>query len=220
VQDGSNDEPPEKGEPSEKPDQPEGRRERPGSSHPPPAPVPGEQRKPSIRPPSLPPPSRPATGPVAGAARILFALGWLVLQGALVLTAERRADGAFGFRMFSESSTISVSLSREVGHPDGTRTRVHVDEGVWLARDGSGTTRRFSWFDRVRPGFAVFDQEVHARYGARAQLERLQAALDDVAAHTEGDTETKRLLLDVTIRRNGREPEVFHLASADRERGR
>ena len=140
----------------------------------------------------------------------------------LILTAERRPDGAFGFRMFSESTTIVVSLSREVAGPDGTRTRVRVHEGVWLARDAGGTTRRFSWFDRVRPGFAVFDQEVHARYGARAQVARLQAALDDVAAHVDADSETKHLLLDVTIRRNGREPELFHLASPDRaqERGR
>ena len=32
-----------------------------------------------------------------------FALAWVAAQGALVLTASRRADAAFGFRMFAES---------------------------------------------------------------------------------------------------------------------
>ena len=42
---------------------------------------------------------------------------------------------------------------------------------------------------------------------------RSPAALDDVASHTPEDAETRRLLLDVVVRRNGREPRTVHLAS-------
>jgi hypothetical protein len=113
--------------------------------------------------------------------------------------------------MFAESSSIKVVLYREV-----RGERVHVDEGGWFARDAGGTVRRFAWTDRVRPELSVFDREVHASYGARTQLGRLQSALDDVASHIADDAETSRLLLDVTVRRNGREPETFHLTSRER----
>jgi hypothetical protein len=145
--------------------------------------------------------------------RLAFAAAWIAAQITLVVTADRRPDGAFGFRMFSESSTLVLALSRELG--DGTR--LHVDGGTWIARDAGGMTRRFSWFERVKnPRMTVFDAEIAASYGAAAQLSRLQLALDDVAAHIPEDAETKRLLLDVTVRKNGREPYVVHLASAPR----
>ena len=149
--------------------------------------------------------------------RTVFAVAWIGLQAALVLTAQRRADGAFGFRMFSESTTIVVVLYREVANADGTRTRVHVEDGTWAARDPAGVRKRFSWYDRVWPNLGVFDREIHASYGEAAQLARLQGALDDVAAHIPEDTETRRLLLDVTLRRNGREPHTVTLTSAERE---
>lgn len=142
---------------------------------------------------------------------MVFAFAWVVLQLVLVTTAVRRYDGAFGFRMFAESSSIKVALYREV-----RGERVHVDEGAWFARDAGGVTRRFAWQDRVRPELSVFDREIHASYGARTQLVRLQGALDDVASHIDADSETTRLHLDVTIRRNGREPEVHHLSSRPR----
>ena len=62
----------------------------------------------------------------------------------------------------------------------------------------------------------IFDQEFNASYGAATQLGRLQAALDDVAAHVPDDAETTRFLLDVTIKRNGREPVVYVLTSKER----
>jgi hypothetical protein len=150
------------------------------------------------------------------ALRVVFAAAWIAAQIALVLTAGQRPDGAFGFRMFSESSTIRLSLWREVeGGPP-----VHVDGGVWTARDAGGMPRRFSWYDRVkRPEMGVFDAEVSASYGAGAQLARLQLALDDVAAHLADDAETKRLLLEVVVRRNGREPYLVRLVSASAPRG-
>lgn len=148
--------------------------------------------------------------------RFAFAVAWIGLQGALILTANRRPDGAFGFRMFSESSTIKVVLYREVVAEDGARTRVHVDDGTWSARDAGGRLVRFSWYDRVWPNLGVFDREVPAAYGEAAQLARLQGAVDDVAAHIPDDTETRRLVLDVTVRRNGHEPHTVTIASSER----
>lgn len=145
--------------------------------------------------------------------RLLFSVAWLGVQGALVLTAGRRPDGAFGFRMFSESSTMKVVLFREIAAEGGGRTRVHVDDGTWSAHDASGAMRRFSWYDRVLPSLGVFDREIHASYGEAAQLDRLQGALDDVASHVPEDTETKRLVLEVTVRKNGHEPHLVTLAS-------
>jgi hypothetical protein len=143
---------------------------------------------------------------------VIFAAAWVSLQLGLVLTASRRPDGVFGFRMFPESSTVEVALFRDLG-----RARVPVADGAWTARDASGVARAFAWRDRVkRPELAAFDVEMHASYGAAAQLARWQAALDDVAAHIPADAETRRLALDVTVRRNGREPRVVHLESAER----
>ncbi|MBX3191340.1 MAG: hypothetical protein KF819_30360 [Labilithrix sp.] len=172
--------------------------------------------RPPSRPPLPPRPSAPHFGLVDGL-RVLFAALWIGVQVALILTAGRRADGAFGFRMFSESSTVKISLYREIAGEDGTRARVHVDDGTWTARDAAGMKRRFAWTDRIRKrDLAIFDTEISAGYGAATQLGRLQAALDDVASHTPDDVETRRFLLDVAVRHNGREAYVVHLASPER----
>jgi hypothetical protein len=171
---------------------------------------------PAVRPSAAPPPT---SGLGRGRAlRVLSMLAWLGLQSALVLTADRRSDGAFGFRALRESSTVKVAMAREVASPEGIARRVTVEGGAWEARDEAGVVRRFSWYDRVRrPELRLHDRDVPAAYGARAQVERLQAALDDVASHLEGDAETRRLLLDVTVRKNGREPQVHHLAATPRQ---
>ena len=151
---------------------------------------------------------------------MLFAAAWVGGQAALIITADRRPEFAFGFRMFPESSTVNVVLYREVVGEDGQRKRVHVDDGVWGARDAGGLKRRFAWTDRVRRReLAMFDAEISARYSTRAQLTRLQAALDDVATHTPDDADTRRFLLDVTVRHNGGERYVVHLSSAERAVG-
>lgn len=152
-------------------------------------------------------------------ARIAFSAAFVAVQATLVITAGTRPEAAFGFRMFSESSTISYSLSREVrsGADAQEGVLLPVPDGEWSARDSEGVLRHVSWRDRVkRPELSAFDVTFHASYSARAQLARLTAALEDVAAHTPDDRETVRLLLTVTIRHNGREPEVIHLASARR----
>jgi hypothetical protein len=143
--------------------------------------------------------------------RVVFAVTWIGLQAGLILTARSRPDGAFGFRMFSESTTIKVSLYREVAGK-----RVHVEDGRWSARDVSGQLKRFSWHDRVMPNVAIFDVEWAAAYGEAAQLVRWQGALDDVFAHTSEDTETQRLVLDIVVKKNGREPHAVTLTSAER----
>ncbi len=196
-------------------------------------------------------PSHPhAPRPWKGAWRVLFAFVWVTTQITLVITADRRPDAAFGFRMFSESSTLKIALYREVtgrevtgrevtgrevtgrevtgrevtgrevtGREDGQVTRVHVDDGVWSARTASGGSRNYAWRERVRrQELATFDTEINAKYAVDAQLARLQAALDDLAAHVPDDVETRRFLLDVTVRKNGREPYVVHLASGERLR--
>jgi hypothetical protein len=149
------------------------------------------------------PPGRPANY------RIVLAAIWILVQIVLVVTASRRADGAFGFRMFAESGAIKVALFRDVAPPAGSAdvpARVHVDGGVWNARGPDGVIRRKSWYDRVPFPRWVFDQEMHASYGATTQLARLQAALDDVTAHLTDDVETQRLVLVIVVKRNGREP--------------
>lgn len=161
--------------------------------------------------PSLPPGSGPAHN-----WRILFAIGWVAAQIALIFTAGRRYDNAFGFRMFPESSAMTLVLYREVEGPNGTRERVHVNDGIWGAKNLDGRVHRFSWYDRVPAPVWVFDREMSASYGAQTQLARLQLALDDVASHVNDDTETLRFDLDVTMKRNGREAVVHHLLSRER----
>jgi hypothetical protein len=147
---------------------------------------------------------------VGSLGRLAFAGCWIAGQIALVLTAPLRADRAFGFRMFPEASTMEIHLVREAGD-----RRLPVPRGEWIARDGSGQVRSFSWRDRVRDKTlaAVDTTPVFASYGLDAQIARLQRALDDVADHIPGDTETTRLGANVVVRRNGREPSNVTLFS-------
>ncbi|MEO8875759.1 MAG: hypothetical protein ABI461_09250 [Polyangiaceae bacterium] len=142
-------------------------------------------------------------------ARAAVVVLWVGVQGALIFTASGRADGAFGFRMFNESSSVQAHLFREVGAPSGHGTvRVAAPNGKWRARDDAGNLHRFDWYDRVKSGaVAPLDQNAHASYGAAAQVERLHAALDDMAAHISGDAETEALVLVIDVSKNGRTPE-------------
>lgn len=146
-------------------------------------------------------------------ARAAFAAGWLALQAALVLTASCRPDAIFGFRMFPEASTLEFDLERVVaGVP------VPAPGGAWSARDASGQLRHFSWRDRViDPVLSSPGSRVFAAYGADAQLDRLQHALDDVARHEPEDAETQRFVARVSVWRNGREPQTLVLESGRRE---
>jgi hypothetical protein len=138
-------------------------------------------------------------------ARVAFAACWIAAQSTLVVTAAGRSDGAFGFRMFPEASTIEIHLQRRVGD-----RLVPVPRGEWSARDASGQLRHFAWRDRVRdPVLSVLDERRFASYGADAQLARLERALDEVTDHLADDAETAQLQAEVLLWRNGRGPETI-----------
>jgi hypothetical protein len=140
---------------------------------------------------------------------VAFAALWVAGQGLLILTAGRRADHSFGFRMFPEATTMEVRLAREL-----SGGIVPAPGGEWTAGDGHGHGRRFSWHDRVRdPVLGSLDRRVFASYGADAQLARLQKALDDVADHVPDDHDTVRLRAAVLVWKNGREPTPVTLVS-------
>ena len=61
-----------------------------------------------------------------------------------------------------------------------------------------------------------FDVETVASYGAAAQLDRLQHALDDMVAHIDGELETRRFIAEVVVRRNGHDPVPLTLLGHER----
>jgi hypothetical protein len=135
------------------------------------------------------------------------------MQVALVLSAGRRLDHSFGFRMFSEASTMEVRLARQVASG-----WVATPHGEWSARDGQGQLRHFSWRDRVHDlALASLDERVFASYGVDTQLAQLQRALDDVTDHVPEDGETLRFRADVTYWKNGREPRALTLEGHPRQ---
>ncbi len=153
------------------------------------------------------PPARTWRAPL----RLAFVVAWIAVQGILVLTASGRADAAFGFRMFAESSTLVAQLSREIEAPSGHGTvTIPAKDGEWVARGADGLPRAIRWRDRViEPNLATFGVTMHASYSAAAQVERWHAALDDVAAHLGEDSETKALHLELVVTRNGHEPVTY-----------
>jgi hypothetical protein len=149
--------------------------------------------------------------------RTWLAAAYLTIQASLVLTAGLRPDGVFSFQMFNESSRIAIALGRRVPAPGGGTTVVATD-GAWEAIDATGTVRHFRWTDRIRdPILSTLGRPVHASYGVAAQLFRLQKALDDVAGHLDGDSETRALVADVRIWQNGREVRETRLESGVRQ---
>jgi hypothetical protein len=145
--------------------------------------------------------------------RVAVAVAWIALQLGLVLTGGRRADAAFGFRMFPESSTIVISLTRELSNGQ----TVPVQDGRWVARGPDGKPHDLAWTDRIKdPVLCNLDVQVHASYGANAQLTRLQSALDDVLAHADQDVETVALNATVVVRKNGHEPTTMTFSSRRR----
>jgi hypothetical protein len=164
----------------------------------------------------LPRVAKPSLLDLSFRGRAAFVVVYLTVQASLVLSAPLRPDGLFSFRMFNESSTIAITLGRRVGAPSGGTTVVPTDGG-WEARDASGVVRRFHWNDRIEdPILRTLGRPVHASYGVAAQLFRLQKALDDVIGHLEGDAETRGLVADVRVRRNGRDSYDTRLESRER----
>jgi len=143
-------------------------------------------------------------------ARLVFAALYVAAQATLIGTAGHRPDGAFGFRMFPESSTLNAQLFRSTD----TQAKIPVVQGEWTALDSMGTPKRIRWSDRVkRPELRIFGETISAAYGADAQVARFRAALADVAAHTPEDSETRTLSLELTLRKNGGAPYVVTLTA-------
>ncbi|HEY1693717.1 MAG TPA: hypothetical protein VGG39_16235 [Polyangiaceae bacterium] len=131
----------------------------------------------------------------------------------LIATAGMRSDRSYGFRMFPESSTVEVHVSRRLG--DG-RT-VPIEAGRWRAHDCSGGVHAFSWGRMVRfPAPSRLDAPVGAPYGVESEIHRTRDALAWVAAHTPQDCETRALVARVVPTRNGRvlDPVEFEAARA------
>jgi hypothetical protein len=124
-------------------------------------------------------------------------------EAVLVATATLRSDRSYGFRMFPESSSITVHLSRRLA--DGTL--VPVEKGRWEAHDCSGGTHAFAWPRMVRfPAPARLDVPVGAPYGVESEIHRTEDAMRWVLAHVDDDCETRGLVARVEARRNGRPP--------------
>lgn len=130
--------------------------------------------------------------------RTLFAALWLAAQAALVLTSGGRLNHAFGFRMFEESTTVSLHVERLV---DGGSLPIS-DE--WTTQDCQGRPARYQWHVLVPSGPQWLDVPLGAPYGSDAGLARAQAAVAWVATHTPDDCKTERFVATVTRRRNGR----------------
>jgi hypothetical protein len=135
---------------------------------------------------------------------MLFAVGWLTLQAVLVLTAQRRFNHAFGFRMFEESTTVTLHVERLVDDAGSLPIAA-----AWTVHDCAGRPVTYRWSELVPVGPFRLDVPLSEPYGADAGLARARAAVAWVAAHTPGDCETRALTATVTRVRNGRElPDV------------
>jgi hypothetical protein len=131
--------------------------------------------------------------------RTLFAAAWLVAQAALVLTAERRSNHAFGFRMFEEITTVELRVSRLVD--DGGNLPMGA---TWTAHDCDGRPVEYRWHDLVRVGPTFLNGPLLEPYGADTGLMRARAAVAWVATHTPRDCETRGLVATVSRVRNRR----------------
>jgi len=143
-------------------------------------------------------------------ARVVFAATYVVAQLGLIAWGLSTPDHVFGFQMFNASSRITVNLYREVKGRRGKKRLVPMKDGRWQARDADGSLQSYRWQDRVRgPVLNRLGVSTHAAYGLNAQLFRLQAALDDLAAHIPDDTQTLALVAVVEATENGRPvPEI------------
>ena len=148
--------------------------------------------------------------------RAIFCACYICAQIALIGFGLRAPDHVFGFQMFNESSDLGFQLFRKVR---GQRKLVPLVDDAWQARDRAGVVRQFRWSDRVR--YSTLNPSGpprHASYGLDAQLFRLQAALDDVAAHIPEDAETRALIAVVQVSENGRPYREVRLTGKRRSR--
>lgn len=132
-------------------------------------------------------------------------------EAILVATAGMRSDRSYGFRMFPESSSITVHLSRRLD--DGSV--VPVEKGRWEARDCSGAPHVVVWGKMVRsPAPWRLDVPVGAPYGVDSEVHRTRDALRWVLDHATDDCDTRALVAKIDARRNGRPPYEIELEAA------
>ena len=136
-----------------------------------------------------------------------FAAAVVVTQLALVANGYRDPHNYFAFQPFNESSTYAVELARVLD--DGQR--VPVPNGRW---EGYDWNELIDWGPVRSPW-----HQRHAFSGVDAMVDFLDNALDWVADHTPGDTETLYFEATVTYYRNARGPYVTVIRSHERELG-
>ncbi len=131
-------------------------------------------------------------------ARVAFAALWLGAQGALIATADLRPEHSFGFRMFSESTTAVLHLSRRTFDGD----LVSCDNGGWWTRTSRGARLYLSMRDYIdAPELSFYDVRMPAAYGRAAEVARLKAALDYVIGRLgDDDRTTAQLVVDAQLR--------------------
>jgi hypothetical protein len=129
-------------------------------------------------------------------------------EAVLIATAGLRTDRSYGFRMFPESSSIVVHLSRRL---DDGRVLPVDKKGHWEAHC-EGATRPFDWWRMVRfPGPARLESLVGAPYGVENEVQRTRDAMQWVLDHTPDDCETRAFLATIDARKNGRAPYQLEL---------
>ena len=149
-------------------------------------------------------------------ARVAFAVAWLAAQVALIATAGLRPEHAFGFRMFSESTTAEMHLYRRTF--DGEL--VSEESGGWWTRSQSGARVHLSMRDYIdAPELSFYDLRMPASYGQQAELWRLQQAIDQVLDRLgSDDVTTAAFVVDVKLRHAGGPPRTVRLESHSRAR--
>jgi hypothetical protein len=146
-------------------------------------------------------------------ARIAFAVAYVAVMVAVVVSAQFRPDHVFGFQMFNESSTVNIHLFRRVRGRHGLEP---LPGGEFRDRDGA-RMHRFRWRDRVHdPVLGHLDVVQHAKYGLAGQLFRLELALDDFVSGLPRDALTTALVARVETLKNGRDPEIVQLEAVRR----
>jgi len=158
--------------------------------------------------------ARPSIFDLGPRARVVFAVVWLGAQATLIATARLRPEHSFGFRMFSESTTVEMHLSRRTFDGDV----VSEDRGGWWTRTRSGARIHLSMRDYIdAPELSFYDSRMPAAYGEAAEMARLQVALDDTLARLgDDDRTTAAFIVDVKLRRGGRPPVDVRIESRTR----
>jgi hypothetical protein len=134
----------------------------------------------------------------------------------VIAWGAKAPDHAFGFQMFNEASSITISLERRVRRGKA-RVLVPAPGGVWRARGRDGTARTFRWNDHVKDNvLGRLEDRRHASYGLEGQLFRLKKALAYVLEHIPDDAETEALVAVVDASKNGRPLERIRLTAVRR----